>query len=299
MQTINVNGDGGDFLNRLIRAKKTFTCKKTGYSIEFILNGRKYLVSRSTNTHNTLLAYQKIKRDIRESNVHIDEVNQRSITYFEIEDYLKNTNEVYFPEVYNVDISNAYPQTLVNFGCLTDDTFEYINKKISKVERLKAVGMIATNKLIFEFENGLCVDVTKKNNKDLSNIFKAVCLEVGNSMHACKQVLGDSFLFSWVDGIYFTEKEQTDIMINLLSARGYNSKPETLTDFYSKREKDNYYIEYNKNGNKKRFNIPLQNKIVNSQLNKLLINYSKIKSHDNIKHSRKEDKKNIRSGKRN
>ncbi len=279
MDAIKCKGEGNDFLKQLIDAKANFILKKTGYSIEIETGKRKYLFSKTSNSKKTFYAHSKIKADIVRSNVEIDAVPHHKIKFYDVRDFMENEIEFYLPEVFNVDIKNAYPQTLFNFGFISNETFEYINTEISKLDRLKAVGMIATNKIIYEFKKGECINSWQKNNKINRNIFKAVCYNVGDAMNKCGEYLDNSFLFYWVDGIYLTDPNKIDGTVQLLNQNNYKSSVERLSEFYAKLENDVIKIQFEKEGKKKLFNLPLNDRVNNIELMKInkLFNFKKIK----------------------
>jgi len=269
MNPTKLQGDGTDFLKGLILDKKDFTIKKTGYSLEIILNGKKYLFSKTDNTQKTFFAHSKIKADIRKSNLIIDSVPHQQIKFYDVRNFMEFNQEIFYPEIINVDIKNAYPQTLFNFGCLTENTFNYLNTEINKIDRLKAVGMIATNKIIYEFKKGKCFNSYTKSNKENRNLFKAVCFEVGKNMNDCAQLIKDDFLFFWVDGIYFLNEKNILPTELLLNSNNYKTTTERLTDFYAKLSNNIIFIEFKKDNKLKKFSLPLNERINNTELNKI------------------------------
>ena len=88
-----------------------------------------------------------------------------------------------------------------------------------------------------------------------------MCKFVGDILTETKFLLGNNFLFFWVDGIYFLKNEKTEKVlrdiVSLWEKKGFKCKKEILNNFYFLISPNKYEIEYQKSGKLKRFNLPL------------------------------------------
>ena len=135
-------------------------------------------------------------------------------------------------EVYNIDLTAAYLYVLKNLEIINDNLFSKL-LNLKKTDRLAAIGMLASKKIIFSYDkNGVLLPETEiKENKQLSNVFYYCVEQVSRLMDACSLILGDSFVFYWVDGIYYTDNSKTGLLTQYLYNLGYPCKAETLKNF--------------------------------------------------------------------
>jgi hypothetical protein len=102
---------------------------------------------------------------------------------------------------YNIDIKGAYASCLFNNGLITYNTYEYL-LALKKHERLPSVGMIAKSHIKYFYDKGECVDVQPYRSPN-SELFFFLIQKIDEIMREIKWILGDYFIFYWVDGIFF------------------------------------------------------------------------------------------------
>lgn len=222
------------------------------------------IISKSYNIHfmkgeqssRTFAAAAKVKKDV--SDCVLPEIDMSRNSYYDA--VLKG--EVFYADtVYNIDIKNAYPSILYNNGYISTATYEYINK-LDKEEKLAALGMLASRKEIFHHNrSGDIVRIEERVNP-LSNFFFFCVQKTEHIIQSCKnQILMESFLFSWVDGIYYinhNENYRSITQMHLKKDFNLESSFQVLTEFEVQLKKDHYSITFkDEKGNKKLFNIPL------------------------------------------
>jgi hypothetical protein len=146
-------------------------------------------------------AYAKVKSNVM--NFPLPEIKKHELEYFH-HDF--NTN--YFaPHAINIDLKSAYPTVLYNDGLISEDTYQYL-KSIPKLDRLAAIGMLASKKHIFNYnENGKLIHYEKQTS-ELENFFYHCVKRVGDIMNDLKKYAGPDYLFTWVDGIYLKPNDE-------------------------------------------------------------------------------------------
>lgn len=240
----------------------------TSYTATIKIQGEKikYLYTKDGRIQDFSLV-SKIKKQIKASNLHVDNVRTANIKYFS----LTNLQPCKHKLVYNIDITDCYPTTLKNLGFITPEFHEEISK-IEKIKKLKSLGQIATKSTIYEFVDGENTNIYQKCNDYFRNVWFTICHETGETINECKNNT-ESFLFFWFDGIYFKNKKDAEKIKEILTRRNYKFKKETLNNFVVKKTKTNLIINYDKDGKKKNFNLPLpvENEIEN-KTNKIKIN---------------------------
>lgn len=241
---------------------KTFTYYMSNYSAKFIdANGnviKKILGGKRSNK--MFAAANKIKSDIKKSDFVIPEFHKEIVQYYSYnKKYLSQPNfEV--DRVINIDLRNAYATVLSKSGIITERTYNFL-LTLEKVDRLIAVGMLAYEPEIFEYVKGVFKSYEKQKNE--YSIYFFYCIhEVFNIMSKCRKLLGDDFIFSWVDGFYFIPRSQKKIddVINYLNSIDYNYSCDELTGFKSVFLDSHANITYHKKKSKKEINISLEDK---------------------------------------
>lgn len=244
------------FIDMLKSQKKDFDFIQTSHSASIKFKGLEYLFTEKITKSITFSAFKSIKSDIIKSGIVIDFIPRIDVTYFSVNEWLKSKKETP-DDCYCIDINSAYLTTLLINGMITEETFQRVTH-YGKEVRLKSVGMLATNKNIFEYKEGKLVSHRMENDKYLRNYFFFCCHEVGKVMNEIAGRLQDDFLFFWVDGIYVRKKERAEEVRKLLSEHGYTSKVKHLIDvnFYS--EKECLFFSYKEElrGKVKRFKVP-------------------------------------------
>ena len=204
------------FRNHLIELKKDFTLKQTLRTVKIELDDENYLFSDTKMTIPEMILQKKMKKEVEgvyvEDNPtlpsYVPKYYSFSPTLKNIEDYSGTYHS--YNNICEFDITSAYYKTALNLGYISEEFYrECID--LPKAWRLRLIGSIATAKDVFTYEQGELVghEVIKneKNRKAWSNIVNAV----DNCMQSVKEIIGDDFLFYWVDGIFMTTENNTKL----------------------------------------------------------------------------------------
>lgn len=117
---------------RLRMTKATFTVGMTSYTASLKIAGDKinYLYTKDGRKQDFSLV-SKIKKEITNSNLHVDNVRTGNIKYFS----LTNLKPCKHKSIYNIDITDCYPTTLRNLGFISTEFHE----ELSKIDRKSVV----------------------------------------------------------------------------------------------------------------------------------------------------------------
>lgn len=203
------------------------------------------------------MAYSKVQKDVKGK-----ECKEADVQYLKYYQTGFNFSDIYADELYNIDIKSAYASILLNDGYITQGTFDFM-AKLPKQERLAAVGMLAGRKHIFHYdEKGEQLSFEEVKNPNGKYFFYAVekTFEV---MDYAKMILGNSYCFSWVDSVYFSDKEKAfEVQTMLADKFKLKSSFDVLNEFEVKTiiknsEQKYYNLRYRK-GERivKNFSIP-------------------------------------------
>jgi len=168
-----------------------------------------------------------------------------------------DTTELYLAdEVWNIDIKSAYANCLLINDLILPETYEYLTG-LRKHERLPAVGMLAKSHVKYHYSKGEIVSVQPYREKT-SQIFFFLIHEIDRIMREIKWILGDYFLYYWVDGVFF-KKETPKRLVNkveqYLQEEGYPYAWELCYNFDYFRHDGNVKVKMIKGGVRKEWNF--------------------------------------------
>lgn len=240
------------YLNYLKKTGVPFEMFVSNYTAKFKteLFERKFVHNMQSNR--AFACYAKIKSDVKDKP--IPEVDIERLSYF-VHDFKKSE---YVGDVINIDLKSAYATVLYRDGFISRSTYDYICAG-SKQERLVGVGMLASKKQYFKFDNGKII-----NNDEIvsptSNFFFYAVHRTAEIMGELKTICGNSYLFTWVDGIYLLpdSKVQSECL-EFIESIGFKSSCDPLTEFEVKVSKKQVSVNFKKGGVPKPFNLPLPN----------------------------------------
>lgn len=254
-----------DLLRNLIYEKHNFCVKKTNYSTIIELpSGEKYLCMDEKSGKKYFFAMNKLLSEIKKNQIEIDEVNRNNIFYYGVSEHLskKKIKWQLISDVYNIDIKSAYASVLKKYGFISEDFFNNEVSKWDKPTRLKAVGSLATNKIIYHYQEGMCISVHAEKNDYTRNLFFLCCHEIGQLLNRISNNC-PSFLFYWVDGIYFSKESDAKKIIRELRKEGYFYSFDRIDWMQIKDSEKRIKLNFEKDGKIKKFTLPK----INSEIN--------------------------------
>jgi hypothetical protein len=198
------------------------------------------------------VAANMIKKDVKESSQAAEIMNTKHMktNYGSRNDVAT----IITKDVLNIDLSGAYVQALWHTGIITEKTYRYL-LKLPKMERLPAIGMLATSYVELFYESGKCVSF-KPHRAETSEIFFHLIDEINFVMRDIEYMLGDDYIFHWVDGVFFrkeTANKKIQNVENFLLELDYPYKYELVETFKVRKDEDVVRIEMYKNNKFKRY----------------------------------------------
>lgn len=265
-------------IDYLIKKKESFTVTATGYTNTIQLRDKVIFSSEDADLNSfTFPYYNRIKKDIESTDVVIDSIPFTDIRYYSVNSFFEKINWDMPSECTLIDINSAYLTCLVNSGMITRETFDYVSKA-RKSDRLKAVGMLATNKTEFVYQEGKHIETNSITNKVLSNYFFYCCYCIGEVMNDIAREYGENFLFFWFDGIYLRPEADPARCIEILSQNNYLCKVEQIKNCTFESGKRTLHFYYTPEGKSvKSFNVPFNNEGHKKRLVSYITNKTKNK----------------------
>jgi hypothetical protein len=277
------SGSQYDFAQRLTlyeTTKQDFILEVTNYTQTIKLKDKTFMYTIGLKKPSMFVGYRMIETDLK--NLQDTTKLEKVLNTVKKEDCKFYTTKYSLVPVYKekaicIDLNNAYATILFNEGFISEKTKDYL-LKLDKPERLAAVGMLATQKNIYYYNDGQITDIEIKENKYRPLFFYLVqiCSKI---MGAVEQKYLNAWFFTWVDGIYLDvdkikKEEYLNIPNLLLEYYSINSKIEYLQKFDLQRVDKNIKVNFEKYNEKKQnwklktFNFPDPNMIIN--VNKLI-----------------------------
>jgi hypothetical protein len=212
-------------INFLRHAGIPYSLKISNYTMEIISDLYNIQFLHSMRSNRCFAAHAKVKSCVK--NLEVPVINKGELEYF-----MHNFNGDYFsPHVVCIDIKSAYATVLYNDGFINKETYQYLNK-IDKMDRLAAVGMLASQKNCFDYDgNGDLIDF-HQDISPLAGFFFHCVKRVGDIMNDLKKMSGNDYLFTWVDGIYLKPNDEYLYTIApYLEANNFNFRVEICYQF--------------------------------------------------------------------
>lgn len=246
-------------LDFLIKEKMDFTLKLSNYTSEINCQAMPYFNIRhfaSEMPKITYLAHSRIKKDLLNWSANdIPQIDKYNCVYY---DLAQNPEKVKSDYATNFDLTSAYATLLYTNCFIQKSTFEFL-AKLPKRVRLIAVGMLASNKDIFSYQDGVPIFHDKITNP-LENYFYWCLDKTAEVMRNLKAKLETDFIFTWVDSIYYLPHAANDLIIeNEIKLSGLSGKFTPLENLKIVKNDEIIRIDfYDTIKNKpKYFNIPL------------------------------------------
>lgn len=197
----------------LIKYKIDFKLKMSNYTTEIICPSIPYMnikFLKKPQGVKAFLAYNKIKTDLITWTANeMPDIKKENCTYYDFSRKLKTVTGRDFT---NMDLTAAYATILYNNLFIQKSTFEYI-MKLPKMDRLVCVGMLASKKDLFTYQNGVAITHEEIINP-LENYFYYCVDYTANLMRDIAVRLENDFIFSWVDSVYYRSSPANDFLVS-------------------------------------------------------------------------------------
>lgn len=225
----------------LVFLEKDFIVKKSSSTNQIKYNGNTEIFSDSRFNFNVMHRYNELKTEL-EANINFFQ-NDKETGYFNFGKIVNNE------KVFNIDLTSAYLTILYNTKKISKELFQKING-LKKSDRLKVLGMLAYQPFVFYYEKGKLISNEQIKNK-FRHIFFYCVKETFELIYKIKNKIGFDFVFSWVDGIYFTGEYNINIISDILKSKKLNFTVERLFNFTSVKADELNLYAYDKFNRKK------------------------------------------------
>lgn len=269
-------GDARALVRFLMQTNVAFDLIRSNYAMEIKSELVREKFVTSMQGKSTFAAFAKIKSNVKDKK--IPEISRDDLTY-----YQHNFRESSFtPAVSNIDLNCAYATCLYNANCITKETLQYL-LRLPKQARLVSVGMLASRKKTFTYRDGVITDYDE-NVSEYAPFFYLAVRRTFEIMADLKRILGDRYLFTWVDGIYYLpDSEKTAECEAYLRDINFNFKTEELRQFKVDALESKIMLTFKKYSEKKMewetkmFNLPYK-ETISEKIALSIVNYKNVKN---------------------
>lgn len=227
--------------------RQNFFVEIGNYSVNFLgpdkaKKGQPKLITEER----TFKTFAAAKMIIRDAKIAVKWNEIKGLTY-ETDNFgiVGGIENCYAPEIINIDIKNAYPTCLRNEKLISIQTFNYLSK-LSKLDRLAAIGMCAKSSVIFEYEGGKLMDYEPVES-ETKNIFFHTLSTIQKLMVQAAGIAGEYYIYHWVDGIYLRPETPPGIITQikaLFLSLYYETTIEVYKDFICTRNGEDIKIQF-------------------------------------------------------
>lgn len=258
--------------------KLPYSVVLTNYTTDIISPVRPVYFMQNMISPLAFVAGAMIKRDVlayakgkgTEEKIYTPDVDRGQLKYFSFAAPKRLT--LAKRKVHCIDISAAYATVLFREKMITPETYKFL-KTIPKKDRLACVGMIASNKNIYNYDEKNQLISSGNILNPLAPYFFYCVKRVADTMSECASAIKNDFLYFWVDCIYFDDSDGANrkVISDKLTESLFNYKYEELNDFTFYDNKTCYKIIYrNPEGKLKEFSMPKNDFSQNKEIIKIL-----------------------------
>jgi hypothetical protein len=242
---------------------RPFEMHLSNYTVKLVNDKRTVHFMANAQSKATFAGAMKVKKDILKKDIPV--VNYESIKYYDYNLEIANDKILNLDSVLNFDLKSAYATILKNYDFISDETFLHVSK-MKKQERLAAIGMLASKKYIFYFDQkGNLQENFEKKESEFKNFFYFAVQKTNETMINLVNKFKDEFIFYWVDGIYYKSMDYIYNEIEkIMKENNFLFSHEILSNFKVENFKNHIYLEFDKpkkdgTFENKYFNFPKEN----------------------------------------
>lgn len=266
------HNNAANMIEMLIACKCNFSLECSNYTMRIkLLHDTNYKFIKNKQGNQVFAAKRMIEADIK--NVNVKNIEAEQVSYFS-----HNFRQpIYVERVVNIDLKSAYINILFFDGIISEKTHKYL-RGLRKMERLAAVGMLASRKEIFTYDKGKIIDRVEERNPNAKFFYYAV-QRTFEMMKELEKICGKDYLFTWVDGIYFLPrpglKEECEKYLNEIK---FPFSTDYLNEFEVKYMKGTINVTFKKDGDLRVFNLPMPDNQFKKAMQAMLFNERKVKT---------------------
>jgi hypothetical protein len=198
-----------NYLARLIKDKESFELAATSFTKKIKVNDLIYIFNENGDQDPKLLQLiNRVRNDAARFDLTVIPSGGLVNNWFDLTERPEET------VIAKVDIKSAYWETALKMGVISDETNRYLQANFEgkgiKLARLKALGSLATRKVITQYENGVKMHVTEFT-QPTRELYMYVCSTLDEIMQKAVYHLAGAFYYYW-DCVFVSHEYHKDVM---------------------------------------------------------------------------------------
>lgn len=222
-RTVQVMGVAYHKIQELQEQKASFNVISTNMTkkIDFLGKSQNLLYTPNYFKPGEFQLFSQVKdevsRNIKEKGLKVPPYTEEHVKFFDFAPNLNKAMDTPFDwrDLWEYDIEKAYYRCAYKLGYISRE-FYLKCLELPKKTRLRLMGSIATYKRIFEYRNGKLIGTTPHFNAENRHAWFHICYVVDSCLREMVTLLGDKYLFYWVDGIYVKDNEGIESILRYM-----------------------------------------------------------------------------------
>lgn len=208
-----------------------FVLEQTMFSKKIIFEGGIFRWNAKTNLTGAELNFIKQVKEYVNKNPPSISIDRSKILYLK---QGKIKNGALSKELFEIDLKSAYWELAYKFKYISTELY-LKGLDVRKKVRLMALGNLAKNTMIFEYNGIEFEKPTRRNSVLTENVFFKVSFETDLIMKNLIMLSGNNFLFYWVDAIFIKSEKTKSNLIEYLKDNKINFKVIKLNKLIKKK----------------------------------------------------------------
>jgi len=231
----------------LIKLKKSFSVIETRHTKIIKTDKQKIFFADDIKCFKELALINYVKKDVK--NINIEHQPELSKINFYFYNKTKQKNKE-IQNVYKLDLTSAYWQYAINEGVISDRTKKYFDENINnfanggKKARLKALGSLATEKLVSIYIEGVQDKIDLVRNEMTRGIYIDICEKVDSVMKALTYRYRKYVIYYYWDCFFIKDSAPIEKIIKDLENFGFKSKFKKETVLINESKKNGFIYGY-------------------------------------------------------
>lgn len=232
-----------EYLNGMKRRRMDFLLTKTTYSRKITDEDSVVVFNdRGMDDNKTLHLLNRVRSDAKNWRFENGKLVNQHIDFFKLFNNPRRSKVMC-----KIDVNSAYWTYAIQKGIVSQETddlyreyFKGVDSKTAKQARLKALGSLATKKLLIPYVNGKPdYDNEQINVQETRDIYMSICAGIDNLMKDAQKKIEGCYYYYW--DCVFVESSFSRESVDFFLEKGYDvTTDETKIEVV--KVKDNYYL---------------------------------------------------------
>lgn len=213
------------YINTLVKRKKSFEVTMTSYTRRIKEKNKTVLFAQDFSNDNFYLLplINKVRDDAKKYMVANKFEDDTRVDFFGL-----INNPITKKVICKIDLNGAYWNYAIKMGIVSEQTNTFLNNshrdmtyKELKSSRLKALGSLATRKIVFVYEDGVEIEEKREIQKEHTReLYIDICRGIDNLMKECCRNVEGCIYYYW--DCIFVDKDFSEEAVEFIRSKDYD-----------------------------------------------------------------------------